>query len=396
MNRLNEEGDFQYDAFISYASVDREWARKLAEALETRGLKVFWDQDGLRLGEEWVPQLSDALAGAHHLVLLASPAAGESSWVDEELYRFRRHMDDERDRGESRGRTVLPVLLEGKFARLPLVHGLDVLAERGAYAAGADAVADDVWRGVVRKVHDGIVHSDDALAVPVLLLTSTRPRMESKVDVDEPPVGGGAPLAEVLTALGIGANQLFERYGDSRRDWRPFGSERPVRLILDDLKDSLNAQLVAAERPRLSWRYLDEQRFWDGGPEAVAAEAALLESEPALIVADPLAFYDELVRSRYSQYLQPGFTDAHTFILVLAPFALPPQAAAVRQAIASLARQVFLHYYEPPVFAGNKFARCGANIADEMDFKSWLITTVGTYPARTRPRRAAPLRMASE
>src|SRR5690349_453097 len=41
------------DIFISYASVDRPTARRLAEALEARGWSVWWDHRNLRGGQHF-------------------------------------------------------------------------------------------------------------------------------------------------------------------------------------------------------------------------------------------------------------------------------------------------------------------------------------------------------
>jgi TIR domain len=39
------------DIFISYASVDRPFARRLADALEALGWEVWWDHRSLRVGQ---------------------------------------------------------------------------------------------------------------------------------------------------------------------------------------------------------------------------------------------------------------------------------------------------------------------------------------------------------
>lgn len=372
---------FKNDAFISYASEDRAWARKLKDSLERKGLRVFLDEEGLRVGDRWEVQLLHALENSSHLVLLWSNHSSDSAWVDEELSRFRTWIYEAENRQEPSRRKVVQILLEGEYRRMPSYQGIGTLAEEAVYAAGADSVPSGLWSRVVERVEETIATADDALPVPVLVLASTRELME-KVDADQAPPGGGQTMNQVLAGLSTDRPALLQRYGEERLDWRPFGSARPVREVLEQLKDELNAKLEDLGRPRLTWRYVEESRFWGEREETVETEVALLEARPALVVVDPLSFYDPLVASRYSNFLQPRFfADPDTFILVLAPFELPPQAEAVRATIRSMARQVFLHYYDPPVLAGTAYARCGVNVGDEMDFKGWLMSTIGPYMA---------------
>jgi hypothetical protein len=168
-----------------------------------------------------------------------------------------------------------------------------------------------------------------------------------------------------------------------------------VRAILEDLRGALNKQLEDAGGRRFSWQYLDEARVWGDSHPEIAGEMAELGAQPALVVVDPLSFYDLRVFSRYSNFVQPLFRDEHTFVLVLAPFALPRQAEAVRGAIESMATEIFKHYYSPPVFDHHRYARCGANVSDPTDFQGWLMSTIGPYVAPQRePEQPAVLRAA--
>lgn len=85
----------RYDAFVSYASVDRRRARRIQRFLESwvdkregRRLRVFLDETDIRGGT-----LDAELRGAAHrartLIVCYSPAASESRWVNEEVRLFR-------------------------------------------------------------------------------------------------------------------------------------------------------------------------------------------------------------------------------------------------------------------------------------------------------------------
>jgi hypothetical protein len=49
------------DVFISYASRDREVAAIVKQQLELHGVSTFYDQDALRPGLPWLPDLERAL-----------------------------------------------------------------------------------------------------------------------------------------------------------------------------------------------------------------------------------------------------------------------------------------------------------------------------------------------
>ena len=65
----------QWDAFISYASEDREdVARPLAEALRAIGLRIWYDQSELRLGDSLRERVDHGLASSRFGIVVLSPA----------------------------------------------------------------------------------------------------------------------------------------------------------------------------------------------------------------------------------------------------------------------------------------------------------------------------------
>ncbi|MES1203734.1 MAG: toll/interleukin-1 receptor domain-containing protein, partial [Pseudomonadota bacterium] len=59
------------DVFISYSSEDRERVRPLAEALEQRGLSVWWDR-AQAAGDEYAWTIQKALDEARVVVVVWS------------------------------------------------------------------------------------------------------------------------------------------------------------------------------------------------------------------------------------------------------------------------------------------------------------------------------------
>ena len=99
-------GQFRYHAFISYRHVDpdRGWAKWLHSALESyrvpkalvrgKGLpprigRVFRDEEELPASEDLNSEIESALSQSRFLVVICSPRATQSRWVNREIERFR-------------------------------------------------------------------------------------------------------------------------------------------------------------------------------------------------------------------------------------------------------------------------------------------------------------------
>jgi hypothetical protein len=71
------------DIFISYAREDKAWARRLAEALEERGWRVWWDVE-IPPGETWDEVIERELTAAKAVIVLWSATAVKKRWVKTE------------------------------------------------------------------------------------------------------------------------------------------------------------------------------------------------------------------------------------------------------------------------------------------------------------------------
>jgi hypothetical protein len=125
----------RFDAFISYASVDRRRARRVQRFLESwvdrregRRLRVFLDETDIR-GGSLDEELRRAVHGARTLIICHSQAAADSRWVQREVHLFR-------DRAEP-GRIAVAIV-SGKEA--PEVAGRELVA-------GAEFRVHDLRRG---------------------------------------------------------------------------------------------------------------------------------------------------------------------------------------------------------------------------------------------------------
>jgi len=106
---VEEDGGFKYRVFISYSHADNAWARWLHRSLESykppRGVPiedaradgppkplspVFRDREELSSAASLSDAVSRALEESANLVVICSPAAARSKWVNEEILTFKR------------------------------------------------------------------------------------------------------------------------------------------------------------------------------------------------------------------------------------------------------------------------------------------------------------------
>jgi len=105
----------RYDAFISYSHAAAGFAPLLHRALQRyakpwwkrRAVRVFRDQTNLTLAPDLFGAIRETLDDSRHLILLASPEAAHSVWVDREVGHWLAAQGPER---------VLILLLDGEIA----------------------------------------------------------------------------------------------------------------------------------------------------------------------------------------------------------------------------------------------------------------------------------------
>ncbi|MBV9141755.1 MAG: TIR domain-containing protein, partial [Pseudonocardiales bacterium] len=134
-------GTSRYDAFLSYShALDGVLASALQTGLERfakpwyrpRALRVFRDNASLSANPGLWTSIEEALASSAWLVLMASPRAAQSEWVNREVAWWRANKSPQR---------VLVVLTEGEFA----------WAEDAASGNGMTAALPPALRGAFRE-----------------------------------------------------------------------------------------------------------------------------------------------------------------------------------------------------------------------------------------------------
>jgi hypothetical protein len=146
----------EYDVFISHASEDKEsFARPLAEALRARGLKVWFDEFTLKVGDSLSKSIDAGLMRSRFGVVILSRDFFAKRWPEREL------------------RALLTRETQaGRRLTLPIWHNISAADVAQYSALLADVVALQTSVGVGRVADDlvSIVRGDIAMPVsPVVL-----------------------------------------------------------------------------------------------------------------------------------------------------------------------------------------------------------------------------------
>jgi hypothetical protein len=219
---------FEYAAFISYNSADRDIARKLQRALESYSIpkavrgrttrfgliservgKVCRDRTDFKTGESLNAALVEALDRSGALVVLCSPDSARSKWVNAEVEHFQ---------NSGRAGRIFPLIVRTDESRL-VPNSFPPALRR---ADGDEAIAADLqdsgdgWHDGVLKILASILDVDfDALRQRALEAARRRARVAYGV------AGGMAALAVVAVASSVIAvrqrNRSLENFEDAIR-----------------------------------------------------------------------------------------------------------------------------------------------------------------------------------
>ncbi|WP_166430580.1 toll/interleukin-1 receptor domain-containing protein [Polymorphobacter arshaanensis] len=191
--------EYRYKAFISYSWADAKWAKWLLGAIETyrtpaalvgqegrygpvpaRLRPLFKDREEQPASAGIGSALDEALASSEFLIVICSPRAAASKWVNHEIAWFKTHRDPSR---------ILALIVDGEpgTALHPAPHGQDCFPKALTHIVNAD-------------------------------LTVTHARADAPLAADARKVGDGktnAKLKLVAAMLGVGLDELVNR--DVRR-----------------------------------------------------------------------------------------------------------------------------------------------------------------------------------
>lgn len=85
-SQLVEHLEFDYDAFISHASEDKnDFVRPLVEELVSRDLRIWYDEHSLEVGQSLRENIDSGLARSRFGIVVLSPAFLRKNWAQHEL-----------------------------------------------------------------------------------------------------------------------------------------------------------------------------------------------------------------------------------------------------------------------------------------------------------------------
>src|SRR5215831_20608277 len=89
---------FPFDVFLSYSAKDKAVVRALAERLRQDGLRVWFDDWALKLGDSIPSKIEQGLEHSRVLVLCMSANAFGSDWasLESQTFRFRDPLNKDR------------------------------------------------------------------------------------------------------------------------------------------------------------------------------------------------------------------------------------------------------------------------------------------------------------
>ncbi|WP_081159825.1 toll/interleukin-1 receptor domain-containing protein [Ensifer aridi] len=234
---VGEGGEgYRYRAFISYSSKDRSAAEKLQRSLESyripkplrrsgihrneRVSPIFRDRSDLKASADLGQTIKDALENSEYLIVLCSPAAANSKWVDKEISFFKEL---------GRSDNIIAVIVGG----LPAVN--DPLREP---------------QGAFPKALVGLLSGDDSLTEPLA------------ADIQEPAADGRggdgfnlAKLKVIATLLGVSLAELTQRQAEVDRRQRRVAQAVAAGMLVLAVVAGIGAW-IAVEQSRAAERRL--------------------------------------------------------------------------------------------------------------------------------------------
>jgi hypothetical protein len=127
----------EWDAFVSHASEDKEdFARPLAEALRAQGLRVWFDEFELTVGDSLRRRIDHGLANSRFGIVIISPSFMKKEWPQKELD------------------ALVALEIGGTKAILPVWHKITAEEIRAHSPLLADRMATTSDKGLNRVIAD--------------------------------------------------------------------------------------------------------------------------------------------------------------------------------------------------------------------------------------------------
>ncbi|MEJ2554733.1 MAG: SUMF1/EgtB/PvdO family nonheme iron enzyme [Anaerolineae bacterium] len=166
--------------FISHAHKDADFAHRLAADLKRLGVRIWIAPESIRPGEGWVKAIERGMRESNHVVIVLTPAALDSKWVEKET--------EVAIAQEREGRLqIFP--LDVKPCRTPLLlSSYQMISFRRNYDAGLGQLA-----GILRLRVTPVLERRHPFEPELILIPASKFRMGSDPSVDKHASNGEQP-----------------------------------------------------------------------------------------------------------------------------------------------------------------------------------------------------------
>lgn len=169
--------------FISHSSQDKPFVRKLVEQLRKHHLKLWFDEQEIKVGQSIVARISEGLNDSDYLMVILSRASVASHWVQAELNAALMNEISEK------GSVVLPVLIEDcdipVLLRSKLYADFRTSFEKGLRSLLAVFDQEEKTTAEVSKVTRQTGETPCATSLSTISLADLRRRMTKRMNRSE-------------------------------------------------------------------------------------------------------------------------------------------------------------------------------------------------------------------
>jgi hypothetical protein len=181
-----------FDVYVSYRRVDRDAVGAVAKRLKERGLRLFFEEEDLSIGDDFSEATRRSLEQSHACAIFVGPS-GEYPWRQES---FRAAVEARIKVG---GFKLVPILLPG--ASIPTVDDLP------PYLAGMQ------WHRI-----EGLHDEHDIEQLARVLTTDAPSRLAATTVAEVSPYRGLLPFGEADAPFFFGRDELIQKMVRSLRD----------------------------------------------------------------------------------------------------------------------------------------------------------------------------------
>ena len=162
-----------YDIFISYRTTRVDWVETLAHNLVAQSYSIFLDRWELIPGQHFPGQIHQALSNALCAILVATPDASDSGWVQQELQLMISLQNS------LSGFFYVPIVF-GAFPDLPFVETVHAVDFGDSSPAGYSRAFQRLFCGLKQQPPGPDPVFTGALRLPRLDTEDTRPLVQSE------------------------------------------------------------------------------------------------------------------------------------------------------------------------------------------------------------------------